>query len=311
MPKWLTRKKLILIMIAFFLFLVIGYAAYLFFNFQSTMKAIHSPITIEETSTTRPIIQEKEDPISNEPTPITLLLLGVDQFEDAAGRADTILVLTVNPQTETMKMLSIPRDTYTEIIGLDFSDKINHSYAFGGVTMAHQTVENLLQIPIDYVVSINMEGFIELVDLLGGVEVENEVAFSTDYNDYPKGEITISGDAALDYVRMRYEDPLGDFGRQIRQRLVIESLLNRLSSLNIVWQVPSVLETVRDHVETNVTFDDITYFLKSYKPALNNIEQISFVEGEGRLEDGIWYYFASEDELQQIRDELKAALATK
>ncbi|WP_346235385.1 LCP family protein [Lysinibacillus telephonicus] len=313
MSNWLTKKKIILSSILIVFIALIGYTTYLYLNFKSTMEAIHNPIQQEETknaiaSNNAPILEEPQKQDSTTPSPITLLLLGIDQLEDTPGRADTILFLTINPETESMKMLSIPRDTYTEIAGLDFSDKINHSYAFGGMQMAHATVENLLQIPIDYVVTINMEGFKELVDLLDGVEVENEWAFSNWGYDFPEGTITLTGEEALSFVRMRKQDPLGDFGRQIRQRLVVESLLDELSSLNLVWQVPSILDMLREHSETNITFDEIKQFAKYYKPALNNIEQLHFEEGDGRIENGIWYYFPSEKELESIREQLKNSL---
>ncbi|MFP3919306.1 LCP family protein [Lysinibacillus telephonicus] len=316
MSNWLTKKKIILSSILIVFVALIGYTTYLYLNFKSTMEAIHNPIQQEETknaiaSNNAPILEEPQKQDSTTPSPITLLLLGIDQLEDTPGRADTILVLTINPETESMKMLSIPRDTYTEIAGLDFSDKINHSYAFGGMQMAHATVENLLQIPIDYVVTINMEGFKELVDLLDGVEVENEWAFSNWGYDFPEGTITLTGEEALSFVRMRKQDPLGDFGRQIRQRLVVESLLDELSSLNLVWQVPSILDMLREHSETNITFDEIKQFAKYYKPALNNIEQLHFEEGDGRIENGIWYYFPSEKELESIREQLKNSLTVE
>lgn len=316
MSNWLTKKKIILSSILIVFVALIGYTTYLYLNFKSTMEAIHNPIQQEETknaiaSNNAPILEEPQKQDSTTPSPITLLLLGIDQLEDTPGRADTILVLTINPETESMKMLSIPRDTYTEIAGLDFSDKINHSYAFGGMQMAHATVENLLQIPIDYVVTINMEGFKELVDLLDGVEVENEWAFSNWGYDFPEGTITLTGEEALSFVRMRKQDPLGDFGRQIRQRLVVESLLDELSSLNLVWQVPSILDMLREHSETNITFDEIKQFAKYYKPALNNIEQLHFEEGDGRIETGIWYYFPSEKELESIREQLKNSLTVE
>lgn len=74
--------------------------------------------------------------------PFSVLMLGVDERENDSGRSDTMIVITVNPEKQTMKMLSIPRDTRTEIIGHDSVDKINHAYAFGGVPMAMDTVEN-------------------------------------------------------------------------------------------------------------------------------------------------------------------------
>lgn len=150
--------------------------------------------------------------------PFSVLLLGVDERESDAGRSDTIVVMTVNPTVQSTKMVSIPRDTYTEIIGRNAKDKINHAYAFGGTVMAVASVESLLDIPIDYIATINMEGFESIVDNIGGVSIVNELGFNVDNYAFPEGEIHLDGETALVYVRMRYEDPRGDFGRQDRQK---------------------------------------------------------------------------------------------
>ena len=94
-------------------------------------------------------------------------------------------------------MLSIPRDTRTEIIGHNSVDKINHAYAFGGVPMAVNTVEHFLDIPIDYYVFINMEGFLQIIDTIGGVTIDNDMDLTYNSYHYPKGEITLDGDKAL------------------------------------------------------------------------------------------------------------------
>ena len=134
--------------------IVIGVGIYLFSiynSFTNTMDEIHEPLD-------RPVSDMRVDEVKlDEKDPFSVLLLGVDEREGDRGRSDTMVVLTVNPEDKTTKMVSIPRDTYTEIIGRGTMDKINHAYAFGGIEMSMATVENLLDIPIDYVVQVNME----------------------------------------------------------------------------------------------------------------------------------------------------------
>lgn len=128
-----------------------------------------------------------------------------------------------------MKIISIPRDSYTEIIGKGKKDKINHAYAFGGINMAVKTVENFLDIPIDHYIEVNMEGFKDIVDAVGGIEVNNDMEFK--YGEhFNKGEIHLNGDQALLYSRMRYNDPRGDFGRQMRQRQVIQAVIKKVQA---------------------------------------------------------------------------------
>lgn len=301
-----TKKKtlkIILLICIFIFILLITYGTYLFINLKNTMNDIYDDsIKLETTSK----IESPSEKDTHYP-PLSILLLGIDSWK-STGRSDTIIVLTLNPEKKSMTQLSIPRDTYTEIIGLNTQDKINHSYAFGGVRMTVQTVENLLQIPIHYVVAIDMEGFAELVDILGGVKVKNEYSFSTDDFYFEKGNLTLSGKQALEYVRMRKEDPEGDFGRQKRQRQVLESLMKDISSANVLWQAPSILKSIRKHVETNIAFNEMIEFASNYKDTLQNIEQLSFHEGQGVLKNNIWYYELNNDELTSIQNQLKNSL---
>ncbi|MFY3791580.1 LCP family protein [Ureibacillus sp. MALMAid1270] len=320
MKKWFNWKSL-LIVLASLIILIASYTIYLYFEIRTTFEVIHEPLEIttktssespnsdssknNDSNTSHPNTSEDEN--SDSPKPITVLLLGLDTWE-TSGRADTILVLTLNPEDESMKILSIPRDTYTEIVGFDFEDKINHSYAFGGIETSIASVENLLQIPIDYYVTLNMLGFIEMVDIVGGVEVENDIAFSKESFYFPEGHLTLTGDEALSYVRMRYDDPRGDWGRQMRQRQVLESIFKKAASFNLVWQAPSFLKSIREHVQTNLTFDEMIEFQSSYKSTLNNIDHFNFSQGDGKITNGIWYYFLNEIELQEMRKMLQESL---
>ena len=133
---------------------------------------MHQPIEREKSEKrTEEITLTKQDPFS-------VLVLGVDEREGDSGRSDTMIVLTVNPNQNSIKMLSIPRDTRTEIVGHGTTDKINHAYAFGREEMSIATVEHLLDIPIDYYVKVNMEGFQDIVDAVGGIQVNNNLDFT-------------------------------------------------------------------------------------------------------------------------------------
>ena len=126
-----------------------------------------------------------------------------------------------------MKITSIPRDSYTEIVGKGKKDKINHAYAFGGIDMSVKTVENFLDVPIDYYIEVNMEGFKDIVDAVGGIDINNDMDFTIDNVHYPKGDLHLDGEKALLFTRMRYQDTRGDFGRQMRQRQVIQAVIKR------------------------------------------------------------------------------------
>lgn len=281
---------------------IILYVALLFFNLTKTAKEIHEPID-------RDLSEKRESEIDfKNKDPFSVLVLGVDEREGDKGRSDTMVVLTVNPETKSTKMLSLPRDTYTEIVGKGVKDKLNHAYAFGGIEMAMASVEDLLDIPIDYVTQVNMESFKEIVDAVGGIDVDNALAFKQDGFSFDEGKIHLTGEEALAFVRMRYEDPRGDFGRQDRQKQVIQAVLREGASVNSLLNYKSIFGAISDNVRTNMTFDEMVDVQKNYRDAVGQIDQIYIENGQGERMNGIWYYIMDPDELTSIQNELKAHL---
>ncbi len=283
------------------LFLIIGgaYAYYVYHTLNKSVESMHSPIDREKSD------KRQEDVAFNKKDPFSVLLLGVDERENDAGRSDSLIVLTVNPKQESVKMVSIPRDTLTEIVGKGFKDKINHAYAFGGVEMAMETAENFLDIPIDYYTTINMEGFQEIVDAVGGVTVNNDLSFSYNGHDFRKGELELNGEEALAFARMRKDDPRGDFGRQLRQREVIQGIIDRGASVSTLWKFDNVFKALGNNVKTNLTFEEMVDIQKHYKSAAKDIEQINIDGGSGETIEGIWYYVVPDEELMEIRERMK------
>ncbi|WP_312097377.1 LytR family transcriptional regulator [Niallia sp.] len=292
--KWLRITGLVL------LILIIAILAYVLTVYKSLTNAVdtmHVPVDrVTEKRTDLLDLNKKE--------PFSVLMLGVDEREGDKGRSDTMIVLTVNPEKKSVKMLSIPRDTRTEIVGHGTTDKINHAYAFGGVAMSMDTVENFLDIPIDYYMQINMEGFKDIVDAVGGVTVNNDLDFTYSGVHFPEGQITLDGEDALKFSRMRKEDPRGDFGRQLRQRLIIQAVIKEGASLNSLTNFGDIFDALGKNVKTNITFDEMVDIQKNYKNAAGNIEQFS-IEGTGQTINKVWYLVVSDAEKAEIQKKLK------
>ena len=296
--RWLKITGIIILL------LLIGAGAYAYSVFSSLTNAVdtmHQPIEREK-SEKRPeeITLAKQDPFS-------VLLLGVDERQGDRGRSDTMIVLTVNPNQNSIQMLSIPRDTRTEIIGHGTTDKINHAYAFGGEEMSMDTVENLLDIPIDYYIRVNMEGFKDIVDAVGGIQVNNNLAFGNEGHNFTTGLINLNGDQALSFVRMRYEDPKGDFGRQERQRQVIQGVIARGASFNSLTKFDDIFAALGKNVRTNLTFNEMYDIQKNYKNAIGSINQLQMT-GQGTKMKGIYYQIVSDEEIKRVQSELKTHL---
>jgi polyisoprenyl-teichoic acid--peptidoglycan teichoic acid transferase len=299
------KKKLwVKILLSTLLVFILGVGAYAFTVYNSLTSALdsmHSPIDRDKSD------KRTEEVTLEQKQPFSVLMLGVDEREGDSGRSDTMIVLTVNPNLNSIKMLSIPRDTRTEIVGRGTTDKINHAYAFGKEEMAMATVENFLDIPIDYVVKVNMEGFEDIVNAVGGISVDNAFSFSEEGHQFNEGQITLDGEEALAYVRMRKQDPSGDFGRQQRQRQVIKGVIDQGASFNSLTNFDSIFSALGNNVTTSMTFDEMIEIQKNYKDAAKNIEQIQLT-GTGSTIDGIYYLVVPQEEKTKVQDLLKAHL---
>lgn len=296
--RWLQVTGIIIGMI------LVGIGIYVYTFYTSLTNAVsvmHEPLKRE--------ISEKrvEEVVFEAKDPLSVLLLGVDEREGDRGRSDTMVLLTVNPERESIKMISIPRDTRTNIVGHGTVDKINHAYAFGGVEMSIATVEEFLDVPIDYYMQINMEGFMDIVDALGGVTVYNDLDFYTNGVHFPEGEITLDGEKALMFSRMRYEDPRGDFGRQYRQRQIIQAVMKEGASISSLANFKDIFQVLEKNIRTNLAFVEMIDIQKNYKSAVNSVEQIQ-LSGNGEMINSIYYYIVPAAEQKRIQQELKEHL---
>ncbi|MEH7081525.1 LytR family transcriptional regulator [Neobacillus drentensis] len=296
---WLRVTGTVLIL----LLIGVGVYAYSVYNsLTNAVETMHHPVDRTSDKRTEEVSLQNKQPFS-------VLLLGVDQRKGDRGRSDTMIVLSVNPKLNSVKMLSIPRDTRTEIVGKGTEDKINHAYAFGGEEMAMNTVEHFLDIPIDYFVRVNMKGFKDIVDAVGGITVDNDLDFSYGGYHFPKGEVTLNGKKALAYTRMRKEDPRGDFGRQIRQRQIIQGVIKEGASLSSLANYSDIFTALGKNVKTNLNFDQMVSIQKNYKGVSGNIDQMT-IEGKGTRINGIYYYVVSDDEKERLQTEMKTQLET-
>jgi polyisoprenyl-teichoic acid--peptidoglycan teichoic acid transferase len=296
--KWLKISGIILIL------LLVGGGVYgftVYNSFKNAVDTMHEPIERKQSEKRpEPVTFEEKDPFS-------VLMLGVDERKGDKGRSDTIIVLTVNPNNNSVKMLSIPRDTRAEIVGKGKEDKINHAYAFGGIPMAMDTVENFLDIPIDYYLKVNMEGFTDIVDSVGGITVQNDLDFTQDGIHFTKGEQKLNGQQALAYTRMRYEDPRGDFGRQSRQRQIIQGVIKEGASISSLTNFSDIFVALGKNVKTNLTFDQLMDIQKNYKEAGQNIQQMEIKETGTKI-NKVYYGLVAAEEKQRIQNELRTQL---
>ncbi|MDA1952667.1 polyisoprenyl-teichoic acid--peptidoglycan teichoic acid transferase TagU [Bacillus cereus] len=299
------KKKILFWILGIIGVLVIAggvYAYTVYSNVSNTLNTVHKPLDRDKSDK-----RDKKVDVSDN-KPISILLMGVDQEDNGTGRSDSLMLFTLNPKTKSMKITSIPRDSYTEIVGKGKKDKINHAYAFGGIDMSVKTVENFLNVPVDHYIEVNMAGFRDIVDAVGGVDVNNDLEFTSREQHFAKGNIHLNGETALKYTRMRYEDPRGDFGRQMRQRQVIQAVIKKGASVSSLASYGDVLKAIEKNVKTSLTQEQMFDIQKNYKDCMENSEEIQ-IPGDGhKAADGIWYYYVPDAAKQDITNKLRAHL---
>lgn len=292
-----SKKLWIIIPLATILVLGIGLIAYSFSVYNHAKKTVnekmHEPVESIDIRATKKKVAATDS--------LNILLLGIDSQKGTKGRSDALMILSVDPKEEKMQLISIPRDTRTEIIGKGVDDKINHAYAFGGTDMAVATVENFLDIELDYYVSVNMEGFKQLVDQLGSITVYNDLEWSDSKYDFGFGPIEMDGDKTMGFVRMRKQDAAGDFGRTKRQRQVVQGIINQGASIASVPKINSMIDILGNNMATNLDFDDMKKLLAGYRHVTNNFEDYQ-VKGEGTSIDRIYYLVVNEEERKKVRE---------
>lgn len=264
--------------------------------------------------------EEEAQEIIENAKPINILLLGIDNgaygrpTED--GRSDTMLLLTSNPSEKKAQLLSIPRDTYTEIVGMNYYDKINHAYAYGQAKMAINSVEKLFDTNIDFYMEINMSGLMEFVDAVGGIEVTSPLTFTYEGRSFEEGKKELlDGESALRFARMRYDDPEGDYGRQKRQRIVIEQLVKKMISFNSITNFEKIMNAVSKNVKTDIPIGKIMALKNTYGPSFDHLEQ-AFIEERSLLltnsiGEQIYYSYATDEELLEKSNLIREYLGQK
>lgn len=237
--------------------------------------------------------------------PFNVLLLGVDTGEFGrtdSGRSDSMIVAHINLKKKEYTLMGVERNLLVDIADQGMQDKLNAAYAYGGASCSVKTVEKMLDIQIPYFVSIDMGDFQKILKEVGAVQVENEFEFSSDGLDFPKGKLTLSPEEALSWARMRYEDPRGDYGRQMRQQLLLKGVLENMAQLNQVTKWNAFIDILTDNIKTNLPITNLVLHAKKLmkEPTIIHDQVI----GEELIQNGISYQTVSTEEIARVHDVL-------
>lgn len=254
---------------------------------------------------------EIEPKVKNE---ILFLMMGVDaeNVKKSKGtRTDTMMLFKVNFETGDINLLSIPRDTRVLVRGKE--DKINHAHAYGGPELTMQTLRDFLNLDVDYYVKVDYKAVMEIVDAIGGVEIDVPQRMKYDdttpgipplHIDIKKGLQTLDGKNAHDFLRYRHGYKEGDIGRIKAQQMFMKELIKQTLKPKNIIKLPKFIETYFDYVDTNIPFKVITKgALSANKIKLENMTT-NTIPGEGKKIAGVDYWIYNREETRTIVQEM-------
>ena len=335
-PKKRSWKKTLLIVLAVIVLLLVLLAVGLWIYMRSMLNLVNQVTQTDPTFVTTEntldatqdnpggaeATEESTEPEQTWPQVVstqnvtTIMLVGQDNQGEDSGEehklSDSMIMCTINRETKTLTMTSILRDCYVPIPAYaghkPGQSRINVCYHLGsqwtgsskgGMEMLALCVEQNFGIPIDHTIEVGFDTFAQVVDLMGGVDIElteleaNYMTYGIGYGrvgEMEPGYQTLNGVQALAYARIRKIDPDGDFSRSNRQQTIIKSLLDKCRKMNL-WDLHKLATQILPLITTDMTTDEMTNYIWEFLPMLKDLTIVSQrIPLEKSALDGAWSY---------------------
>ena len=256
--------------------------------------------------------------------PFTVYFQGADLSSgdniNSTGRGDVNILITVNPQTKKVNMQVIPRDLFVYIPCKDASSKLSYSGWWGGIQSSIASIEQALDIDINYYAKINFDGLTDLVDALGGVEVYSHYTYDAGGYHFEKGYNKVDGKKALMFARARKMLPLNERSRGYQQMELIKAIFTKFAKEPTYNHAMSVLDSLQNNFTTNLPKED---FIKAYQLVIELLPQLQTMENHSIEGEYKWhydevrptyyqyYFYPADGELQQVKQRIDDVLNGK
>ena len=209
--------------------------------------------------------QKKENVIVSNTEPFNILISGIDTDGDinSVSRSDVNIVMTVNPKNHEVLLTNIQRDMQVQLHGTTgIKDKLTHAGIYG-IDMSRQTIEDFLDTKIPYYIRVNFDSLVKVVDSIGGVDIDNDVAFKGYTRNFEVGKLHLNGKEALEYARERKKMPSGDYTRGLHQEKIIEAIINKVTTSKKILNNYSKFTSVLDEfIQTNIPSSTIKSYVR-------------------------------------------------
>ncbi|HFI0787647.1 TPA: LCP family protein [Streptococcus suis] len=276
-------------------------------------------------STTNEIKNEVQgNPVQEKGQAINIYISGIDTYGPitSVSRSDVNIIMTINRDTKKILLTTTPRDAYVTIpgAGQNQKDKLTHAGVYG-VATSEATLEQLYGIDIHYYARLNFTSFLKLIDVVGGVDVENTQAFTSLHGNYyfPVGQVHLDSEQALGFVRERYSLANGDNDRGKNQEKVIAALINKLTQPENLVHYQDIIQSLSDSIQTDMQLETMMELVNQQLESGGNYTVTSqSVEGTGST--GVLPSYAmpgyalymlelSQDSLEQAKTAINATMS--
>lgn len=282
-------------------------------NLRDTTDNMYTPVA-KQTKSNR---GRNLDNLLNEKKPINILLLGTDtgaMGRHYKGRTDSMMMMAINPKNNTTSIVSIPRDSAA--IFPNFKQygvtKLNSAYTLGGVSETIKTLDKYYSVPVDGYLLVNFGGLIKAINQVGGIDVKSPLTFNNMGYSFVQGKTYhMDGKETFAFVDMRHDDPKSDYGRQDRQRLVVQALLKKSVSPTTLLN-SKFLNSMSDEMQTDLTMNQMYKIAMDYRKATNNVDS-DHAQGVSKMTNNVKFgnmeiEVMSRKERQRVSNKLRNAL---
>lgn len=231
---------------------------------------------------------------------INILFIGVNTKASNRTGSDTLIIFSLDPKTDSVSMINIPRHTRASLGSEEKEDKINRAFTYGGADLAVESIKSLLDIEIDYYIQLDLAGIAELIDGIGGLTIHNELSIEADNFQVSPGELHLSGAKALRYVEMLYQYQGEDLDQAELQQQVFETIMTKLTTSLTINKVEVIASFLGENIITNIDYDNVEQLVRNYSSVGGNISDYT-LDGTEEIIDDEYYFIVPDSEIKKVQ----------
>ncbi|QBO37177.1 hypothetical protein EQG49_12290 [Periweissella cryptocerci] len=301
--KWIVGVLVAIILI------IGGVTLYSYLNVKKSADEMYHPVKVSKTRDVQALLKAGK--------PVSILVMGAMTTDEATmseafkGNTDTMMLVTLNAQKHAMTMVNINSTLLTDIPGYaEYSPAtIGSAYSFGKAATAIKTVQDYLNVPVDFYMMMNITGFQKLIDQIGGIDVTPTANYSFEGSEFTTGQpVHLDNLTTLKYIGAPTDDPTASLAQQVRMKEVLTATLKKAFAPKNVTNL-GLIRSMAKEANTDLTMSDLTTVIRKYNSAATGSVDTKTLNGEVVKADKQAFAVASQADKQNLTDALRTSLA--